>query len=149
MLFFRKEKFALSQSVIVAIQLTQAMAEALANSQLTLFQASIIAEKINESDDKDYADRRVKTDCVFIDNHGNKRAAVAWVVIRRWSNGEWCADQEENLIKLDDDIPRRMKFELPSAEEYIIAQPFTRPSVLTNVKGYLASPDLMDYSRIH
>ncbi len=144
-MFRKREKFALPQSMVAAIQLTQMMAEVLAGSTLTLFQVSVIAEEIDGQFGKDAAQRTVKTDCVFVDNRGQKRVAVAWVRIAR-SNGEWHPTYLENFIKLDDGTPHRMEFGCHTNEK-----PLTPPFVSSRDEKLSVPPvaPKLDYSRIH
>lgn len=144
-MFLRKrEKFALPQSMVAAIQLTQLMAEVLAGSPLVLFQVDLRAERIQGEFKKDYAQRQVKTDCVFIDNHGRKRIAVAWVLIAR-TNGVWHPTYLENFIKLDEDAPHRMEFNCRTD-----LKPLTPPFVSSSdeMQSVPTVAPQLDYSRI-
>ena len=111
MLVIKKEKkLVLTQSMVVAIQLTQMMAEALVGSDLTLCQASIIVGNIeDEGSTKEYGRRKVKTDCEFIDKWWNGHIVIAWITMTRMKD-EWRPTFSENFIKLDGDTPRQMEY---------------------------------------
>jgi hypothetical protein len=144
MLFKKREKFVITQSMMAAIQTTQIMAEVLADSTLILIQASMIAEKIKGHFGKDYAERTVKTDCVFIDNLGKKRIAVAWVLVAR-KNGEWGATNRDNFIKLDDGTPHQVRFNCLNDHKPLAYQAY----VYADDDGFSAYKTLeLDYSRI-
>jgi hypothetical protein len=145
-MFGGKEKIALSQSVVAAIQLTQKMAEVVLGSPLTLIQTDVIGEKIQGQWGRDYAQRNLKTDCVFVDGQQRKHIAVARVIVLR-SDGEWLPSSKENYIKCDDMPPCHMRFTVPTDTKPL------PPPVVEDEKPLvglipLKTPHL-DYSKIH
>jgi hypothetical protein len=138
MSLIKKKKLVLTQSMVAAIQLTQIMAEALyGDPSLTLFQAGVIPEKIKD-EWVEFPERKLKTDCVFIDSRGFEQVAVAWVHIV-WHFQKWQPARFGNFIKLNDCVPRQAKFTHPDQK------PLAPRFIAFDSEG----ADRLDYSRIH